>query len=243
MRLRSCDDPAPARLSRPCDVVGRAPLEPSDFYALLADRSAQVFDTHPELVDHRTKFPWLFGALGNPRTPVWFVAENPSLRQVQKFAGANSPEVQWTASNGDKLLREALTLHGFKTGGPLEPGGWRCYITDVIKSAGIVAEWRQRPEADRMRVAEAWASVLEFEVAYGGPKHLVVFGKAADAVLAHLERRRLIPSLPPRTRIHHYSYLGQRAEGRRGPGHPERVVEWHRHFAEIASRFGLLDEG
>lgn len=210
------------------------------FFEELAARNGQVFDAHPELVDHGADYPWLLGALGDPFSPVWFVAENPSLTQVQKRSSVSSPEVQWSVSPGDRILRDALALHGFKSGDPLEPGGWHCYLTDVVKSADIVTEWRQQPEADRLIVAETWAPVLAWELEQGKPDFVVVLGGAAMNLLKHLETRQLIPSLPDTRQIYHYSYLGSRPESsglRRGPGHPDRITEWHRQFAEIAARF------
>jgi hypothetical protein len=207
------------------------------FWAGLAERAGRVFAHHPELVDHRATYPWLLGALGDPFAAVWFVAENPSLTQVRKFDDAASPDSQWAASAGDRLLRQALVLHGFKRGDPMEPGGWQCYITDVIKSADVVGEWRRRPEADRTRIAEAWAPVLAYELERGAPQVLAVMGKPARELLAHLERRRLVPKLPPIRPIYHYSYLGSRPESsglRRGPGNPDRIAEWHRDFADLA---------
>lgn len=185
-----------------------------------------VFAAHPELVDHRTEFPWLTGALGDPSADVWLVAENPSLTQVRKARDA-TVEHQWSVSPGDLILRNALVSAGLKTGGPLEPGGWRCWITDVIKSADIVKDWRATPEADQLRIAEAWAPVLRYELEYGQPKVLVVLGKKASRLLTHLERNDQIPGLPRREQIHHYSYIGSYPDSTgRGPGHSDRVTEW-----------------
>lgn len=213
-------------------------MQTTDFWGGLADASGRVFAAHPELVDHRADFPWLTGALGDPAAPVWFVAENPSLIQVRTFDAEATVESQWAASRGDRIFRDVLVAHGFKTGGPLESGGWRCYITDVIKSADIVKEWSARPEAERNRVAEAWAPVLTYELEAGNPQVLVVLGKNAAKLLDHLETARLVPALPPRRVVYHYSYLGQRPEsgGKRRPaGHPDRIAEWQVTFAQVAA--------
>lgn len=66
---------------------------------------ARVFMDHPELDDHRSSYPWLLGALGDPTAPVWFMAENPSLTQVSLAGQARTPEAQWSQSRGDSGWR------------------------------------------------------------------------------------------------------------------------------------------
>jgi hypothetical protein len=173
----------------------------------LALERQRVFQAHPELTDHREEFPWLTGSLGDPFARVWFVAENPSLTQVRR-AGGRTADQQWSVSRGDKLLRNALYRHGFKTGDPLSPGGWRCYITDVIKSADVVREWRANSGEVQRTVAEWWAPVLTYELVQGQPEYLVALGTKADKLPTHLEDGALIPALPPRRRIYHYSFVG-----------------------------------
>jgi hypothetical protein len=204
------------------------------FDAGLERLTGEVFAAHPELRDHRADFGWLTGCLGDPCADVWLIAENPSLTQVRK-AQAATVESQWSVSPGDLILRDALVSAGLKEGGPLEPGGWKCWITDVIKSADIVVEWRATPLERQRTIAEAWAPVLRYELEQGRPKQIIVLGGKADGLLKHLEKKRLLPPLPPRTRIHHYSYIGSRPDGAgRGPGHPERVAEWTDGLAEAA---------
>jgi hypothetical protein len=203
------------------------------------DRLADgVFADTQGLVDHRVRHPWLRGCLGDPFSPIWFVAENPSLRQVERAIGS-SPDLQWSVSAGDKLFRKMLVKHGFKTGGDLEPGGWRCYITDVVKSADGVNEWKQLSWRDRCRVAEAWAPVLRYELERGSPELIVILGGDTKRFLDHLRSRNgtrtLIPKLPPTKKIHHYSYIMQRAQGKLGPGHPLRIDAWDHEFAAIAA--------
>jgi hypothetical protein len=146
-----------------------------------------VFRNHAELYDHRDRFPWVLACLGDPFASVWFVAENPSLTQVER-AVDSTPEDQWNVSIGDKLFRQQLVAHGFKTGTTDSPGGWRCYITDVIKSVDRVHEWNKLPERDRLRVAVAWAPVLAWELELGQPKIVVSVGGNADLLLNHLLR-------------------------------------------------------
>jgi len=93
-------------------------METSDFEAALSDRIGTVFQSHPDLRDHRVDYPWLTGSLGKPDADVIFVAENPSLSQVERAidptGGPPTKEAQWYASRGDKLFREALVASGFK---------------------------------------------------------------------------------------------------------------------------------
>jgi Uracil DNA glycosylase superfamily len=205
----------------------------SEFFEEVARLSESVFREHSEVVDYRAEYPWLTGCLGDPFAPVWFVAENPSLTQVAKAVG-DSQELQWSVSPGDKLLRQTLVKHGFKTNGASNPGGWRCYITDVVKSATPVKEWNKLSKGERRLVAEVWAPVLAYEIREGKPRVVVVLGEKAEDLVRHLLRRNLIPHLPNPKRIHHYSYIASRAEGKRGPLHPERVAEWDAEFGEIA---------
>jgi len=201
----------------------------------LPARIEAVFRDHPELPDHRSSHNWVTACLGDPFEPVWFVAENPSLTQMQR-AVRPTPELQWNVSPGDKLLRQQLVKFGFKDGSPDSPGGWRCYITDVVKSADIVNAWNRLPEAERQRIAEAWAPVLAWELQLGQPRIVVSVGDKADRLLDHLLRRRLIPPLPTRMRVAHYSYIASRPDARThlGPRHPERLAAWDEEFAAVA---------
>src|SRR5438067_2016839 len=125
------------------------------FFADVERLSGAVYQSDSRIPDRRADHPWVTGCLGDPFAPVWFVAEAPSLTQVQR-GGARSREQQWDVSPGDKLLRQMLAKHGFKEGGAFSPGGWRCYITDVIKSSYFVKDWKDEPLEARLAVAEAW---------------------------------------------------------------------------------------
>jgi Uracil DNA glycosylase superfamily len=214
----------------------------ANFERELRRRIGAVFHSHPELYDHRPKFPWLVGCLGDIGAAAWFVAENPSLTQMERAVDA-TPNRQWNVSAGDKLFREQLVKHGFKTGAPESPGGWRCYITDVIKSADHVIDWTKRPSAERRRIAEAWAPVLAWELRRGRPRVVATVGAEADRLLTYLRRRDLIPSLPQRVRIDHYTYVASRPDARTGlgPRHPKRIATWSDRFAEIARLSASLD--
>lgn len=210
------------------------------FIDSLAAEQARVFAAHPELLDHRKKHPWLRGSLGDPFAPVWFIAENPSLNMVRKMTGLSEND-QWAASRGDQIFRDCLHRYGFKTGEPLSAGGWRCYITNVIKSADVVKHWRALRREEQDEMADWWAPVLKYELTHGRPQLVVALGTKAHEHLQRLERQRLIPKLPPLERIHHYSYIGQRPDNRgRGPGDPARIEEWAANFKRFAERSPLL---
>jgi hypothetical protein len=206
------------------------------FEAERARRSDEVYTAHRGLVkDYREEYPWVTGALGNPYADVWFVAENPSLTQVKRVRNA-TPESQWAISRADGLFRDVLLKHGFKDPPRDAPGGWRCYITDVVKSPDLAGGWDKLARDEQMEVAKAWAPVLAWELGEGRPLLVVSIGKDADKFLDRLEKSGDLPTLPDRVCVPHYSYVMHKPEGRRGPGHPERVAEYDQHFAHVAAR-------
>jgi hypothetical protein len=200
-------------------------------------RIGEVFAAHPELDDHRGEFPWLTGWLGDPSAAVWLVAENPSATQVSRIHdGEATVEYQWAASRGDRLLRETLVDLGLKDGDPFSPGGWRCYLTDVMKSKVFVRDWNGAKSAEQLLVAEAWAPVLSYELEVGDPAVLVTLGGNADKAVRHLRRRRLIPGNPPTVRVAHYSYVMMRPQGQRPPGDLGRQREWKQSLRDAIGR-------
>ena len=76
------------------------------------------------LRDWFDEYPWLTGFIGDIHAPVWFLAENPSLSQLDKQAMKHdlNENLQWNASEGDHLLREAITEAGLKAGDPKKDG-------------------------------------------------------------------------------------------------------------------------
>ena len=224
----------------PCDVASM-----DSYWDGFAAEVDAVFTAHPGLDDHRGHYPWLLGALGEPTAPVWFLAENPSLNQVRSAGQERTPEAQWSESRGDALFRNALIAVGLKDGGPMAAGGWRCYVTDVVKSASVAGDWGKLPKSERQRVARAWASVLAYELTAGTPKVLIVLGDAADGLLKHLRERRLVPADPPAVRVAHYSYLAMRPETsglRRPQGHPDRIREWQSAIRRAAEPWNSVTE-
>lgn len=178
--------------------------------AALAARIDAVFaaDRDGLLYDHRNDYPWLTGALGDPYADAWFLAENPSLAQMER-AVRPTPESQWNVSRADKLFRRMLVDHGFKDAPSDAVDGWHCYITDVVKSAARAGEFARQPVAQQLAIAEEWAPVLRWELEQHRPLLCVSVGKGADQFLTHLESRRCIPRLPERRWIYHYSYVAR----------------------------------
>lgn len=183
------------------------------------------------------------GALGDPHKGIWFIAENPSLTQIERVqnpdGGVPTPEAQWWASRGDKRFREMLVGHGFKQGTIDSPGGWNCYITNVVKETDYARRWREKTQEARNRAAEIWSSVLAWELANSKPKYMVILGGPAMTLLEHLMSKQMI-QLPCHEQIKHYAYIGQRAEGKPGPRHPDRIRRYSEDFARIRETFDLL---
>lgn len=66
-------------------------------------------------------------------------------------------------------LRRSWTGCGatqLKTTPPTVPGGWRCYITNVIKEADVVRDFVAR---DKQSLAIEWADVLKWEIEQVSP--------------------------------------------------------------------------
>lgn len=209
-----------------------------DYTAQLSSAIDAVYRDNPEIPDHRAQHPWLTGWLGSPDAAVWFVAENPSATQVDRIhSNAATVESQWAASRGDRLLREALVDAGLKRGSLFEPGGWNCYLTDVMKSEVTVKDWSAKPAETKQRLAELWAPVLALELALGSPKLLVVLGGNAHTALRRLTASRLVPELAPMVKVHHYSYVMMRPDRATGmgPGDPQRQRAWIRQIGELAA--------
>ena len=214
-----------------------------NYWAGLARETDKVFESNPGLYDHRKEFPWLTGALGNPLAGIWFVAENPSLTQIERVQNpdGNAPtvEAQWWASRGDKLFRECLVKFGFKSGTIDSANGWNCYITNVIKEADYTRDWRDKTQTARNHAAEIWADLLNWEMKNSNPKLVVVMGTQPDKLLQFLVSNGRI-KIPRVEKITHYAYIGQRAQGHLGPMHPLRVKEYEKEFVRVRAIFDKL---
>jgi hypothetical protein len=181
--------------------------------------------------------------LGDPRAGIWFVGENPSLTTARRALGtakaAPTVESQWAISRGDKLFRRCLVHQGFKSAPPFSPGGWRCYITDVIKQAAAVGPWNKQGKAKWLRLAEVWADVLAWELDYGRPRLIVTMGDKTHQLLNHLALVRQL-RFPQIVSIQHYAYIGQRPDGKLPPMAPQRVRAYQAQMAQVAKLWASL---
>lgn len=181
--------------------------------------------------------PWITASLGDLTSDVWFVAENPSAGAAKRGRRELGVEAQWNITPGDHRLRTALALHGFKDTAAEEPGGWRCYITDVIKSPFDVGLWNNASNNKRGQVAVWWAPVLAAELEIGRPKLIVTVGDRAarflDRLTVHPRTRDMFTDLPPRESIEHYVSVASRPQKGLPGGHDSRIAAWHARFHAI----------
>jgi Uracil DNA glycosylase superfamily len=202
----------------------------------LATISAAIYAAQPELsVDHTAEYPWLTGQLGDPWAPVWFIAESPSLGQVERVGPGATKNTQWNISNADALLRRMLVEAGFKDPPGEGPDGWRCYITDVIKSAEHAKAMGNRSQANRDEMATAWAPALCWELEHGNPRLIITVGRSADRLLKRLIRDGGIKCPLPLEFVTHYTSIARFPDhlGRRAM-HPDRVADYARDFQRLA---------
>jgi hypothetical protein len=186
----------------------------------------KIIKTH-KIYNWLKDYPWLTGYIGERNYPIWFVAENPSLRGVKRVHDKNtivSDNLQWNAHAGDWLFREALVKAGFKTGDPLDGEGWKCYITDIIKVPEIVKD-RNLKKSDSSywkNQAMNWLPVFLEEIRLGRPEVLVAVGNQTRVILEFLRKKGA--SLPRIDQIQHYSYIMFRPDNKTGlgPGHAKR---------------------
>jgi hypothetical protein len=217
----------------------------NDYFLELIRKTKEVFNTHPSLFNHFSNNPWLEGALGNPFAGIMFIAENPSLTQVERAQGRRgstaTPDAQWNTSKGDQIFREALFDAGFKTTPPETPGGWKCYITNAIKEADYAMNMGAKTQVERNFSADIWFEVLKWEFETGKPKLIVTVGGQAEVLLRHLQvNNRLV--LPKIINIKHYAYIGQRPDRVRKlkAGDPLRIKEYKAEIAHVKRVFESL---
>jgi hypothetical protein len=182
-------------------------------------------------------YPWLTGYIGDIHSPIWFIAENPSLSQVFKQSRKTilNNNLQWNASPGDQLLREAITEAGLKTGIATNDEGWKCYITNVIKEPDIVTERNQKKREPDFWKEQAiiWQPVLQKQIAEGSPRIIILLGGQAEKIYKYMIQNGLRG--PRYVKIHHYSYIMLRPESgtNRGPRHPARIKEFKQSIIDI----------
>lgn len=185
----------------------------------------------PRLRDDRREFPWLVGHLGDHRADVWFVGWYPSLDKVRavarKWPGRTDANLQWSAGDGDTLFRQHLADFGFKTGNPMDPDGWNCYMTNLVKRPIDVARWKNADEAARAAEYARWVPVLKWELEKASPRVLVLMGRDVhDAVLSLTG----LPSLPRTAKILHYATFNP---GQKNPAPPSRYEDYDREFGNL----------
>jgi uracil-DNA glycosylase len=194
------------------------------------------------LPDWFKTYPWLTGYLGNPKSSIWFIGENPSLRgiiNINNRVTDKSENLQWNSHEGDKLLRRAITEAGLKQGDPLLDEGWNCYITNTVKEPDEVNKRNKKKRDPRYwkTQAERWMPVLQLQIDSGEPKVLIALGGESKKILRYMIGLGL--RAPKIEQIHHYSYIMLRPEAgrRRGPGHPERIKEFKQSIIDIKEKY------
>ena len=140
---------------------------------------------------------------------VMFICENPSLSGLKQAAahpiGGSVPciEDQWAGNrkgNTFKRFRSALYQLGLKTTEPSQPGGWLCYVTNVIKEAAVAGEFNAR---NKETIAVYWADILRWEMTQVSPTKVFVVGNSAARLVRVLQDKRLIPIVPTYDVIHY----------------------------------------
>jgi uracil-DNA glycosylase len=187
-------------------------------------------------------YPWLTGFIGDENAAIWFIGENPSLtgvKAVDKRSIIKTENLQWNSHDGDRLLREAITEAGLKSGDPETNQDWNCYITNAIKEPEIVGERNEKKrDSQYWKIqAERWLPVLQQQINAGKPKVLVALGGQSYKIINYMKRIGL--RVPKIEKIHHYSYIMMRPEAgtRRGPRHPDRIAEFKYSIKALAERY------
>lgn len=164
-------------------------------------RRAQTFD-----------YPWLYGALGEVPSDVMFICENPSMAGVERAnrdtVDGQAPDIEaqwWGGAKGPAAKRFPVAPHqlGLKTTPPASKGGWRCYITNVIKEMNVAGE-HQESSKNHHVMAHVWAPVLTWELSQVQPTHVFCVGGGAQDLVTWLVSERLIPRIRPRV-VNHFS--------------------------------------
>lgn len=165
-----------------------------------------------------------------PNADAWFISEAPSAWRVERD-GPKEPrsfEDQWAISPGDHQFRLALAHAGFKTGEPIAPGGWKCYVTVLSKSSVDFATWRDLPLAVKMPLFRAWADVLRWELNNGSPRVLVAMDADTAKALRQLKREGSLRGFPTVVQVWSYGYLMRPSAER-----AQRVAEYRSQFLGV----------
>jgi hypothetical protein len=158
-------------------------------------------------------YPWLYGALGEVPSDAMFICENPSLAGVVRAhvetVDGHTPDIEaqwWGGSKNPAAKRFRVALHrlGLKTTPSAAKGGWRCYITNVIKEMNVAGDNDELPPAERRQMALTWAPVLAWEIDQVKPRHVFCVGNRAFDHVKRLVAARQIPKVSP-IFVNHYS--------------------------------------
>ena len=170
---------------------------------------------HPHFVELRDRvrkrmpqdaiqFPkWLYGALGDPRSEVMFICENPSKRGVEiadRKYGHLDIDAQWQ----NLVFRDVLAECGLKLGGRDTPGGWHCYITNFIKQVDKASEWNKKLRQEKKDIAGHWLDILKWEIRHVDPQIVFCVGNNVWGYVEFFQSEGLL-TLPNPHRIWHYS--------------------------------------
>ena len=186
----------------------------------------------PHASEQIRDYPWLYGALGDPSAEVMFICENPSLAGVKKAHVAtvddNPPDIeaQWWGGPNDfaaQRLRPMLCEFGLKEGGTWSKGGWRCYITNVVKELNMVKDQNAKAGCDKREQARNWADILAWEHAQVNPAVVFCVGGKTEAAVKRLQREHLLPKFQTH-RIWHYSARGSHEKVRKKMNEGIRAV-------------------
>ncbi len=178
------------------------------------------------LSTEQTRYRWLHGALGAVPSDVMFVCENPSKSGVEgaeehaEFSG-RQPDIedQWRGSGpGDpatRIFRPVLCELGLKLTRLADPGGWRCYITNVIKEMAVAKSFENLRRPQRYAKAVAWADILEWELQQVKPSWIFCVGGKAHYLVERLQRSSRLPSLQGQ-HLHHITHYSARKSDVKG---------------------------
>ena len=115
----------------------------------------------------------------------------------------------------------------------------KCYISNVIKEPELVKLRNSNKAAASYwkEQAEIWLPVLQKQIDIGAPNVIVTLGGQADKIFKYMVKLGL--KAPESIKIHHYSYIMLRPEAgsKRGPRHPERMLEFKESIFEIARTY------
>jgi len=130
-------------------------------------------------------------------------------------------------------------LAGFKDPPWNSQGGWRCYITNIIKEADRAEKWNAKGVGFHNEQAKKWAPVLRWQLEKSKPKLVVMMGTKVEKLVKSLTAYGLI-KLPAVSRIHHYSYIAFRPEKNKGPMHPERIEAYNASLLNVRKLFDAI---